>query len=79
MIDYVGTQLHAGIRALQKKRRSVILGVDNRADEKAKSYNLNVVNRKGFSQITAAITSPLEVDIKLPLDNIAKFKNQFKV
>jgi len=32
-LDYVGTRLHAGIRALQHKRRGLILRVDNRATE----------------------------------------------
>jgi polysaccharide pyruvyl transferase WcaK-like protein len=32
-LDFVGTRLHAGVRALQKKRRSIIIGVDNRAFE----------------------------------------------
>lgn len=76
-VDYVGTRLHAGIRALQKKRRTIILGVDNRANEKAKSYNLKVVERNDFDQLEEAIINPLEVNILLPLDNIAKFKNQF--
>ncbi len=78
-VDYVGTRLHAGIRALQKKRRTIILGVDNRANEKAKSYNLTVIDRCNFDQLKEAITSPLEVKINLPLENISKFKNQFKV
>ncbi|WP_431223031.1 polysaccharide pyruvyl transferase family protein [Serratia sp. L9] len=32
--DFVGTRLHAGIRALQNNRRTLIIGVDNRAEEK---------------------------------------------
>ncbi|MEH7225243.1 polysaccharide pyruvyl transferase family protein, partial [Bacillus sp. JJ1566] len=29
-LDFVGTRLHAGIRALQNKRRTIIIGIDNR-------------------------------------------------
>ena len=31
-LDYVGTRLHAGIRALSKGRRSLIISIDNRAE-----------------------------------------------
>ena len=39
-LDYIGTRLHAGIRAIQKKRRSIIIGVDNRALEMQKTLIL---------------------------------------
>lgn len=44
-LDFVGTRLHAGIRVLQHKRRSIILGIDNRAPEKAIGFNLPVCPR----------------------------------
>ena len=44
-IDYVGTRLHAGVRALQKKKRTIIIGIDNRAIEKQKDFNLTCINR----------------------------------
>ena len=43
--DYVGTRLHGGVRALQKERRTIIIGVDNRAIEKKKDFNLMVIER----------------------------------
>lgn len=44
-IDFIGTRLHAGIRALQNKRKTLIISVDNRATEKAKDFNLPVIER----------------------------------
>ncbi len=77
--DYIGTRLHGGIRALQKKRRAIIIGVDNRAIEKKKDFNLNVIFRsEQESKLVEMINSNFETQIKIPLDNISKWKNQFK-
>lgn len=45
-IDYVGTRLHAGIRALQMGRRTLIVTVDNRAAEMGRDFNLPVFPRE---------------------------------
>ncbi len=48
-VDYIGTRLHAGIRALQKGRRSLIISVDNRAQEISKNFRLPVLLREDIS------------------------------
>lgn len=75
--DYIGTRLHGGIRALQKGRRTVIIGIDNRAIEKQKDFNLPVVNRTELSSIEAIINSDLILNISIPVENINRWKNQF--
>ena len=78
-LDYIGTRLHAGIRAMQHRRRSVIISVDNRATEMGKNFNLNVVERKDVNEkLLELINGPIITNIELPLTNIAKWKNQFK-
>ncbi|MBH8566266.1 polysaccharide pyruvyl transferase family protein [Nostoc sp. CENA67] len=77
-IDYVGTRLHAGVRALQHQRRTLILSVDNRAVEIAKDTNLPTVKREDIESISSWINSSYETRIKLPLDNINEWKNQFR-
>ncbi|MGR5413686.1 polysaccharide pyruvyl transferase family protein [Vibrio astriarenae] len=76
--DYIGTRLHGGIKALQKSRRTIIIGIDNRAMEKKKDFNINVVERDNILDIEKVINSEFETDIKLNVENINKFKNQFK-
>lgn len=76
-LDFVGTRLHAGIRALQKKRRSIILGVDNRAFEKYRDFNLQVCARDNLEEIRSAVESDFVTDIKLPIENIFRWKSQF--
>lgn len=76
-VDYLGTRLHAGIRALQFQKRSLILAVDNRATEIAKDTNLPVVNRDNLESIASWIESNYDTRIELPQDNINKWKNQF--
>lgn len=76
-IDFVGTRLHAGVRAIQKKRRSIILGIDNRAYEKAKDFNITVCPRDDLSTLKQLITSNFPTNIRLPLENIERWKAQF--
>ncbi|MEN8384723.1 MULTISPECIES: polysaccharide pyruvyl transferase family protein [Acinetobacter] len=76
-IDYVGTRLHGGIRALQKGVRTIIIGVDNRALEKKKDFNLPVINRKDVDGLKDFVEASYDLNIKLPEQNIAKFKEWF--
>jgi len=76
--DYVGTRLHAGIRALQHKRRALILSVDNRAIEIGRDTNLPTASREDMESISSWINSNYETQIKLPLANINEWRNQFR-
>lgn len=76
-IDYVGTRLHAGIRALQYKRRSLILAIDNRAIEKQKDTNLPVIDRTDIDSIKNRITGKWKTDIRINEQAIATWKGQF--
>src|SRR5262249_10864437 len=44
-VDFIGTRLHSGIRALQRGKRALVLAIDNRAAEIAKDTGLPVVSR----------------------------------
>ena len=77
-LDYVGTRLHGGIRALQHKRRAIIIGVDHRAIQKGIDFNLPVIDRyEPIGAIKAMISDPFETEINLPDENIARWKEQF--
>ncbi len=76
--DYVGTRLHGGVRALQRGKRTIIIGVDNRAIEKKKDFNLTVIERSVLkANLKQLIVSELKMDINIPLANINKWKAQF--
>lgn len=77
-VDYVGTRLHGGIRALQKGDRALIIEVDNRATEIAKDTNLPTLNYKNLNQLDHWINHSQEMDIHVPFDNIAEWKSQFE-
>lgn len=76
-VDYVGTRLHAGIRALQKGRRTIILGIDNRAFEKAKDFGVTVVGRDRLEKLSELIRSSFPTRINIPSENILRWKGQF--
>jgi hypothetical protein len=76
-IDFVGTRLHAGIRALQKKKRTIIIAIDNRAIEKQKDFNLKCISRDEIEKLPALINSSFLTEIIIPNENIRKWKCQF--
>lgn len=77
-LDYVGTRCHAGIRAIQFMRRSIIIGVDNRAIEMQKDFNLPVVSRADLSSLPGIINSRFETRLNLPFDKIKQWVGQFQ-
>jgi len=77
-MDYVGTRLHAGIRALQKGRRALIIGIDNRALEMQKDFQLPVLHHDRIEELDQHINNASPIKINLPVENIARWKNQFK-
>lgn len=76
--DYVGTRLHAGIRALQHTRRTIIIAVDNRAKEKKKDFNIVCVERDNQKQLEKLINTSWPTQIVIPIENINKWKQQFR-
>ncbi|MCM3586979.1 polysaccharide pyruvyl transferase family protein [Mesobacillus maritimus] len=76
-VDFVGTRLHAGIRAMQKMKRTIIIGIDNRAIEKEK-FGLKVLKREDINRLHEVINQSFETEIFLPFDEIDKWKSQFK-
>lgn len=76
-IDYIGTRLHAGIRALQNSVRSFIIGIDNRAIEMANDC-LPVLNQHNLSELTTLIKD-YSLDLTIPFENINQWRAQFTV
>jgi len=77
-VDYIGTRLHAGIRAIQKSKRVLILAIDNRAKEISKDINLNIADRDDFSAISNFISNSYKTELNIPFENIEKWEGQFK-
>lgn len=71
--DYVGTRLHAGIRALQLGARSTIVEVDNRAREMGSDIGLPVVSRGLGLDARAFIAEPREVSLRVPHGEIRRW------
>lgn len=76
-LDYVGTRLHAGIRALQYRRRTIIVAIDNRAAEMGSDFGLPIVHRSQINTILDVITSTITTKLQLPWESIALWKSQF--
>ena len=76
-IDFVGTRLHGGVRALQRRQRALILAIDNRATEIARDTGLPVVQRTDIGAIKAWVESAPEARISLPQKAIDEWRRQF--
>lgn len=77
-IDYIGTRLHGGIKALQLQRKTLILSIDARSEEMKRDINLPVLSRHDLVEIERWIDSEQETQINLPIKNIETWKSQFK-
>jgi len=75
--DYIGTRLHAGIRAIQKKKRALILAVDNRAVEISKDIGLSVATRGDDRALSKFINEAFVTSLKVPFAEIQRWKEQF--
>ena len=77
-LDYVGTRLHAGIRALNKGRRSLIVSIDNRAECIHADTGLPIICRKDISQkLGKRIEEEIHSEITMPKSNISQWMEQF--
>ena len=80
-VDYIGTRLHAGIRALNHRVRTLIVTVDNRARQIGADTGLPVIERASIPDgaLLDWIHAPYICDIKLPEEAIKRWKAQFSL
>ncbi len=77
-VTYVGTRLHGGIVALSHHAPCLILGVDNRATEMARNFNLPVVGRSDKSNIQRWLRGDVIFQsIAVPKADILRWCGQF--
>lgn len=76
--DYVGTRLHGGVRAVQHKRRALILEVDNRAAEIGRDTGLHSTPRANVQAIEDWILNPRPLTLDMPFNSINEWKQQFQ-
>lgn len=77
-IDYIGTRLHGGIYAMRHKKRSIIIGIDERARGMGETYNLNQIDRNDFHNLEEMIHSSIETNVNLNQNVIREWLSQFK-
>lgn len=78
-LDYVGTRLHAGIRALSKGHRSLIISIDNRAECISVDTGLPVIRREDIPiALKHRIEEVFETKISMPREAIIAFIGQFQ-
>lgn len=76
--DYIGTRLHAGIKAMQMKKRSIIISVDNRTRDIGNDYGLVYLERYALKELPNLIYSEFETNIGVSQERITAFLQQFE-
>lgn len=78
--DIIGSRLHGGIRALAAGKRTVILSVDNRAEEIGRETGLPVLPRdRAAEMLPEMLDNEIKVDMAGIRGNESKFFRQFTV
>jgi len=78
-VDYIGFRLHAGIRALQFKKRTTIIAIDSRALSFKRDFNLPVIHAKDIDDcLNDIIDNNFDIKINLSYSTIDKFKEMLK-
>jgi hypothetical protein len=75
-LDFVGTRLHGGVRAMQHLRRSLVVSVDNRAKEISADTGLPIAARDACDAIEEWIQQPKECSIIMDWAAISNWKFQ---
>ena len=78
-IEYVGTRLHGGIYALRHKKRAIIISIDERAQSISADTGLITIEKNDLGRLPALINSEFETKLRIPFDEIARWKAQFEV
>lgn len=73
-VDYVGTRLHAGIRALQFGVRSTILAIDNRATEISRDIGLTIMSNELTPADWDRVDNRTAVELNIPHAAISQWK-----
>lgn len=77
-IDYIGTRLHASIRALQHSCRTIIVTVDNRAQEMGTDFHLPIIQRERLgTELERIINTRWPTRIQIDVDAVSRWKQQF--
>lgn len=76
-LDYVGTRLHAGMFALQHKKRTIVIAVDHRVRDMKADYNIPTVERASLKDLSKTINSTFATRINIREDAIEEWKSQF--
>ncbi|MEM3610049.1 MAG: polysaccharide pyruvyl transferase family protein [Candidatus Anstonellales archaeon] len=77
-VDYIGLRVHAGIRALQHMKRTLIIAIDHRALSWSEEFGLPVLPRDNICNLEEKIISPSKVKLKIPEGEIIKYLREFR-
>lgn len=73
--EYVGTRLHAGIRALQLGTAAVVIAVDNRATELGADTGLWVIERRQMASLDQQLDQFQDWNLAIPDQEIARWRD----
>ncbi|MBD5785281.1 polysaccharide pyruvyl transferase family protein [Cellulosimicrobium terreum] len=76
---YVGLRLHGGIRAIQRGVPTLILSVDNRALEIARSVGIRAPSRYAWRSYQDDLSAGTAVNVDVPRDAVARWRSRWGI
>lgn len=73
-LDYVGSRLHGGVKALQCGVRTIILAVDHRALDISRDVGLLVLPRKELNVLQDLVNTDLQMSVDIDRNAITQWK-----
>jgi polysaccharide pyruvyl transferase WcaK-like protein len=75
----VGTRLHGGIRGIEHGRRTVIIAIDNRAEEMGADTGLPIVLRDNVkTELESQLAANFEIKLHIDAAAVETFLGQFQ-
>lgn len=78
-VDYVGTRLHAGIRALQHGVKSTILAIDNRATEISRDIGISIMSNELTDTDWEQVDDRRSLKLDIPHTAITQWKENLSI
>lgn len=75
--EYVGTRLRAVVFAMQRRTRTLIISVDNRAADMAQSTGIPVLSRTRLDSLAELLDAQRPTELRVDFDAIKDWKSQF--
>jgi polysaccharide pyruvyl transferase WcaK-like protein len=78
-IEYVGTRLHAAIKALNHSKKISLISIDNRSRELCKDIGIEVLERNEIINVNNFINRTNKMELAIPFEAINEWRSHYSI